>query len=225
VEIPHDILIVQGGEQAGATEAFSAAFLDVLVSDHVLMELDDVGEEKVEEIAQELEDSGREAGLTESSTRLIKEELIEREETSRERREGGEGMVTNNSMEVIERIVIEDSIEKENYMIRTVGQVVRFQEDGPVPPRDVVTPVMESTPVAGHEKEGERVSFRPLTALKKKIWIPAEPIEHKSEEGENEGSGGELSSSRRSPLSAVSGGRRRVTKEDEVQFQLRPPRG
>jgi len=114
VEIPHDILMVQGGNEAGAAEALSTSFLDVLVSDHVSMELDDAKEERVKEIAQDLENSGREAGLTESFTRLIKEELIEREETLRESRERGDGMVTNNSMETIEMILIEDSVEGES---------------------------------------------------------------------------------------------------------------
>jgi len=108
-------------------------------------------------------------------------------------------------------------------MIRTVGQVVQFEEDEPVPPRDVVSPVMGSTPVVGHENEKEKVSFPPLTAPKKKTWVPAKPIEQKSKEGGNESSGSESSTIRRSPLSAVSSGKRRGTEEDEIRFQLRPP--
>jgi len=50
------------------------------------MELDDNYDERVEEIALELEESGREVSLTMSPSKLIKEELIEREETSRESR-------------------------------------------------------------------------------------------------------------------------------------------
>jgi len=41
VEIPQDILTIQGGDEAGAAEALSATFLEGLVSDHVLMKLDD----------------------------------------------------------------------------------------------------------------------------------------------------------------------------------------
>jgi len=169
VEIPHDILTVQADGEAGAVEALFATFLQNLVSDRMEMELDDDYDERVEEIVQELEESGREVGLTMSPSRLIKEELIEREETSRESRKVGDRMVSNDSTEEIERIVIEDSVEGESYMIRAVGKEVWTGEgDEPVPLRNVLTPVVESTLVEGHEKERRKLGFRPLTALKKK---------------------------------------------------------
>jgi len=43
----------------------------------------------VQKIGHDLEVSGREAGLTGSPTRSIKEELIEREEIERDRRQEG----------------------------------------------------------------------------------------------------------------------------------------
>jgi len=67
---------------------------------------------------------------------MIKEELIEREETSRWSRKVGDGRVSSESTEEIERIVIEDNVEGESYMIRTVGQE---KEDAPVPHRNVLT--------------------------------------------------------------------------------------
>jgi len=81
---------------------------------------------------------------------MVKEELIEREETERGSRKVGEGKVSSESTEEIERIVIEYSVEGKSYMIRTVGQE---EEDEPVPHRNVLTPMMESTPVEGDEKE------------------------------------------------------------------------
>jgi len=139
------------------------------------MDLGDDYDERVQKIVQDLEESGREAGLTKSPSRLIKEELIEREETSRESRKwgGGGGMVSNDSAEEIESIVIEDRVEGESYMIRTVRQEVGTEEeDEPVPPRNVLTPVIE-----GREKERGKLGFRPLTAPKKKMWVPAVPTE------------------------------------------------
>jgi len=177
------------------------------------------------EIVPELEDSGREAGLALLSTRVIKEELIEEEETVRERRNRDDEMVANNSMDVIERIVIEDRMEGEACMIRTVGQVVRIEEDEPTPPKELVTPVMGSTPIAGHENERERVTFRQLTAPKRKLWVPAEPDDQRSE-GESEGdSGNESFVSRRSPKSAVSSERKKVVEGDEERMAQRLPRG
>jgi len=120
--------------------------------------------------------------------------------------------------------VIEDSVEGESYMIRTVGQEVGTEEeDEPVPHRNVLTPVMESTPVEGHEKERGKLSFRSLTAPKKKMWVPAVPTEKELDDDEKSSSG-DSSASRRSPLSVVSSGRRRVL-ENEVPLHLKAPRG
>jgi len=67
------------------------------------MDLGDDYEERLQEIVQELEEPGREAGLTESPSRLIKEELIKRKETLRDRRKVGDGMVSNESTEEIKK--------------------------------------------------------------------------------------------------------------------------
>jgi len=75
--------------------ALSETFLQNLVSDRMNIDLGDDYDKRVEEIVQELEESGRKAGLTESPSRTIKEELIEREETSTESRKVGDGMVSN----------------------------------------------------------------------------------------------------------------------------------
>jgi len=175
--------------------------------------------EYVQEIVQDLEESGREAGLTESPSRIIKEELIEREETSRESRKVGDEMVSNESTEEVKRIVIEDSVEGESYMIRTVGQEEGTEEeDEPVPHKNVLTPDMELTPLEGHEQERGKLSFRPLIAPKKKMLVPAVSTEIEPDEDENSCSG-DSSASRRSPLSAVSSGRRRMP-ENEVPLHL-----
>jgi len=133
--------------------------------------------------------------------------------------------VSRESAEEIERIVIEDSMEGESYMIRTVGQE---EEDEPVPHRNLLTPVMESTPVEGHDKERGKLGFRPLTAPKKKMWVQPVSDEKKPEEEDGKSSSGESSLTHRccsfSPLSAVSSGRRKVP-ENEVPLHLRKPRG
>jgi len=95
VEIPQDILKVversvltlQGGE--GEVESLSTTFLQNLVSDRMEIDLGEKYDQRVQEIVQDFEESGREAGLTGSPSRYIKEELIEREEISRESRSGG----------------------------------------------------------------------------------------------------------------------------------------
>jgi len=114
------------------------------------IELGEEYEKEIHEIVKDLEASGREAGLDGSPARTMKDELIEREEVSRESRKKGDGKVSSDSAEEIERIVIEDSMEGEAYMIRTVLQEGK---DEPTPHKDVLLPVMESTPIEGHEKE------------------------------------------------------------------------
>jgi len=56
-------------------------------------------------------------GFEESPSSAVKEEIIEREEMSRRSRKTGDGRVSSESAEELERIVIEDSTD----MIRTVG--------------------------------------------------------------------------------------------------------
>jgi len=137
---------------------------------------------------------------------------------SRESRKNGDGKVSSDSAEEIERIVIEDSMEGETYLIRTV---VQDGEDERTPHRDVLTLVLESTPIEGREKERGKAGFRPLTAPKKKMWV--QPESEGRDEGEEEkSSSGESSTGRRSPLSAISSGRR--VPENEVPVHLRGPR-
>jgi len=57
-------------------EELSSTFLRNLVSDKMDIDLGDDYEERVHEIVQELEESGREAGSTESPSKTVKEELI-----------------------------------------------------------------------------------------------------------------------------------------------------
>jgi len=182
----------------------------------------DLGEEYekgIHEIVQELEASCRETGVDGSPTRVVKEELIEREELSRESRMKGDGKMSSDSAEEVERIVIENSMEGETYMIRTMMQE---GDDEPIPQRDVLTPVMESTPVEGREKERCKAEFGSLTAPKRKMWVQPEAVAKEEEEGEKS-SEEESSTSRRSPLSAISSGRRVPEQEVTVQPRVVPP--
>jgi len=67
----------------------------------------------------------------------MKKELIEREEVSRESGKKRDGKVSSNSAEEIRRIVMEDSMEGEAYMLRTV---IQERENEPVPHKDVLSP-------------------------------------------------------------------------------------
>jgi len=162
----------------------------------------------------------------ESPSRIVKEELIEREDNERGSRKVWDGKVSSESTEEIERIFIEDSMEGESYRIRSVGQEERIEgEDELVPREDILTPVMESTPVEGREMQGRRLGFRPVTAPKKKLWVPTEPSEEVTEvkQEDEKSSSGDSSASQRSPLSIISSGRR--VPENEVPLHLRAPRG
>jgi len=84
--------------------------------------------------------------------------------------------VSSESTEGTERIVIEDSIEGERFMVRTVGSE-KWDETGgqPVPPGEVLTPpVNESTPIV--EKGIKKEDLRPLYVAKKKLWVEPEKI-------------------------------------------------
>jgi len=157
--------------------------------------------------------------LTGSPSRVIKKELIEREEISRESRKVGEGKVSSKSTEEVERIVIEDSVEGESYMVRTLGTEICIEEgEEPLPPRDVLTPVMESTPVEGREKgNGKLILRRPLTAPKKKLWVEPKSTKKRPDEGESSSSESESSVSKRSNTSMVGGERRGGGEEDYIQ--------
>jgi len=108
----------------------------------------DLGEEydnRVQEVVDELEESGREVGLNSSPSREIKEELIEKEEVLRGSRKTGDGKMSNESTEETEQIFIDYSNE-ESYIIRGV---IQEDEDEPDPHGEVPTPVSESTPYVG----------------------------------------------------------------------------
>jgi len=85
-EIPQDILneVVknfnerQGAEKAEPVETLSATFLHSLVSEKMDLDLGEDFEDRVQDIVDELEESGREAWLISSPSREIKEELIEK---------------------------------------------------------------------------------------------------------------------------------------------------
>jgi len=98
-------------------------------------------------------------------------------------------------------------------------------EEEPNPQRDVLTPGMESTPVEGREKGRCSTGFRALTAPKK-MWVQPESVVKQEEDGEKS-SYEESSTSRRSPLSAISSGRRVPEKEEagptRVCIPLAPP--
>jgi len=118
----------EGQERQGVEPAdtLSATFLQSLVSDKMDLDLEKNYEEVVQDIVDELEESGREAGLTSSPSREIKEELIEREEVSRESRKTGDGKVSSDSTEEVEHIMIDDSVEGESSTIR---EVIREEGD------------------------------------------------------------------------------------------------
>jgi len=111
-EIPQDILneVVknlnegegQGGGEVEPAETLSATFLQSLWSDKMDLDLGEEYDDKVQEILDELEESGREAGLNSSPSREIKEELIEKEEVSRGSRKTGDGKVSSESTEETE---------------------------------------------------------------------------------------------------------------------------
>jgi len=170
-EIPQDVLneVVkninesQEGEGVEPGDTLSATFLQSLVSDKMDLDLGKDYEERVQNIVQELEESGREAGQTSSPSRDIKEELIEREEVSRESRKTGDEKVSSDSTEEVEHIMIDDSVEGESYTIRGV---IQEEGDEPDPHGEIPTPVSESTPYEGHEREGRNANSRPLTAPK-----------------------------------------------------------
>jgi len=222
VKIPQDILKVVSrsvlGSQGEPVEALSSIFLDNLVSDRMDIDLGELYDREIQEIVQDLEVSSRKAGVDNSPAREVKAEMIEREEGSRESRKKGDGKMSSESVDETEHIVIEDSMEGEVYMVRSM---IQDGEDEPNPPRDVVTPVMESTPVEGREKGKSYTGFRPLTAPKKKMWVQPE-AEVKEEEGEKS-SDEESSTSRRSPLSAISNGRRVPVKEEAAQTRVFSP--
>jgi len=152
-EVPQKILnevarSMEGGQEGDETEpveALSSTFLQNLVSDKMDVDLEEEYDLSVQKIVEDLEQSGREAGLSSSPSREIKEELIEREEILREIRKVRDGKVSSESAEEADRITIEDSVGADSWA---------QEDEEPAPVRDVLTPVMESTPVKNTNKAG-----------------------------------------------------------------------
>jgi len=223
-EIPQDILdeVIQTiqeerqGTQVGPVENISVTFLESLVSDGMDVDLGEEDEERVREIASELRESGRE--VESSPSREIKEELIEQERDKQGRRTG-DGKVSSESAEEVERIIIDDSSEVESFMVRAAGH----GEDELEVPGDIPTPTRESTPYSGHEKDIKKP--RQVIAPKKKLWVQTETGEDVTEEEEDRKSSIDSSESevKRSPLSAASSGRA-LTQERDMPTHLREPR-
>jgi len=126
VEIPQDIFKVVSGSVLGGqgepVEALSSTFLYNLVSDKMDIDLGELYEREIQEIVQDLESSGRKAGVDNSPARDVKAEMIEREECLRESRKKGDGKMSSESSDENDHIVIEDSMEGEVYMVRSMVQ-------------------------------------------------------------------------------------------------------
>jgi len=157
VVIPQDILDVvvqtiqeeRQGNQIRPVESISVTFLESLVSDGMDVDLGEEEEEILEEIAKELREPERD--VEGSPSREIKEELIEQKMTRKDRKTG-DGRVSSEKTDEIERIVIDDSAEVESFMVRAAG----LRGDEPEPPREILTPTLKSTPYEGHEREIRR---------------------------------------------------------------------
>jgi len=136
-------------EIEGTVEVLSSIFLQEMLSDR--MEMGTEYDLRVQEIVHELEESGVKIGLVGSPSRSVKEELIQREEIYRDIRKGGDGKISSDSAEDIEKITIEDSSDGDSFMIRTVGlQGCSGDMDQPEPLGEVSTPpIDESTPSDG----------------------------------------------------------------------------
>jgi len=193
---------MQGGQEADETEpveALSSTFLQNLVSDKMDVDLGEEYDLSVQQIVEDLELAERETKLTNAISRLVKEELLGREGMSRENRKVGDAKVSSESAEEVDKITIEDNVDEENCMIKTVGGESWAQEDEePAPTGDLLTPVMESTPVKDLNREGvdywsHNIKLRPLIAPKKK-WV--EP--KRTDEADNVSSEDESCSTQRS---------------------------
>jgi len=113
----------QGGQEGDATEpveALSTTFLQNLVSDKMDVDMGEEYDLSVQQIVEDLELSERETELTNANSRLCKEELMGREGI-RENRKLGNGKVSSERAEEADKITIEDNVDEENCMIRTVG--------------------------------------------------------------------------------------------------------
>jgi len=236
VEIPQNILRVvtisvtgdQEKREMEPVETLSLTFLQNLASER--MDMGEEYEREISDIVQELEESRGDAGSTDSPSRKFKEELIEREDISREGRKVGDGKVSSESTDETERIVIENSVGEESFMVRTVGLEVGHEEgEQPVPPGEVLTPpVNESTPMAGNKIRADDLKVRPLYVAKKQLWVNSK--KRTDEEGSS-CSDSESSTSRQSATSRKSGEKRVEARGDwprgvgPTSTSQRPPRG
>jgi len=179
-------------------EVLTTNFLQEILSDK--MEMEREYDLCVQEIVQELEGSEGEGGLGGSPSRSVKEELIGKEEIFRNSRKLGDGKMSSESAEEIEKIIIEDSIEEDSFMVRTVGLEGGSEEvDQPEPLGEVSTPpISESTPSDGRSMRREEGKIRPQYVAKKKLWV--EP-DRTIEEGRETSSDGESVTSRHSTVS------------------------
>jgi len=199
VEMPLDLPGRQDVvEIEGTVEVLTSTFLQEILSDR--MEMGKEYDLRVQEIVHELEESGGEGGLGGSPSRSVKEELIGREEIYRDSRKGGDGKMSSESAEEIEKITIEDSIKEDSFMVRAVGLEGCSEEiDQPEPRGEVSTPLIsESTPSEGRGMWREENKGRPQYVAKKKLWV--EP-ERTIEEGRDTSSDGESVTSRHSTMS------------------------
>jgi len=227
LEMPADLPGEQGNIEIGETvEVLTTNFLQEILSDR--MEMGREYDLRVQEIVHELEESGGEGGLGGSPSRSVKEELIGREETYRNSSKLGDGKISSESAEEIEKIVIEDSIEGDSFMIRTVGEEGCCEEtDQPEPRGEVLTPpISESTPSDGRVIRREEGNFRPQYVAKKKLWV--EP-DRTIEEGRETSSDGESVTSRHSTVSRRYVERRAAAEVNQPEMQecciQRRPRG
>jgi len=168
---------MQGSREGSSEpiEALSMTFLQNMASDKMDVDLGEDYDMSVQQIVEALEQSGKGAGLSESPSREMKEELIRKKEISRKGRKVGDGKVSSESAEEVDRITIEDSVGEEKNMIRTVGAEDWAKgEEEPEPIGEVLTPVMESTPVKNAKIGGgdyrAHLRLKPVIAPKKNGW-------------------------------------------------------
>jgi len=194
LELPGDEVI----EIEETVEVLTTDFLQEILSDR--MEMGNEYDLRVQEIVEELEESGGEGGACGSPSRSVKEELIEREGILRENRKAGDGKMSSGSVEEIDKIIIEDSVGEDSFMVRTVGLEGCCEEiDQTEHMREVSTPpVSESTPNDERIMRRGAGNSKPQYVAKKKLWV--EPDRTIEEEKENS-SDGESITSRHSTVS------------------------
>jgi len=209
----------------GPVEALSSTFLQDVLSDR--MEMGKEYDLRVQEIVQDLEESGIEVGLMGSPSRSVKEELIEREQIYRDSRKGEDGKISSESAEVVEKIIIVDSSDGDSFMVRTVGLRGCSEDmDQPEPLGEISTPpVDESTPCDERIMRREEGKARPQYVGKKKLWVePNRTIK----EGRNTSSDVESVTSRQSTMSKRYVKRRAVgdeTRDGAPNYAQQRPRG